>query len=87
MINFQEIAKPNIDFNSRATEYRSRWETPAGGLIVFNNDGDACGWTNKLRDPQHWEPGCIAMDESGNRWKATGGNNYDGATSWEPING
>jgi hypothetical protein len=80
MIDFQAIAK--MDFEGQAAEYRSRWKTPKGGLIVFNNSGEACGWINELRDPEHWEPGCIAIDESGTRWKATGGNNYDGAESW-----
>lgn len=86
-MDFNKLATPQINFKARAIAYRTRYETPEGGLVVFNNFGDACGWINKLRDPNHWEPGCMAMDEFGMTWKAIGGNNYDGAESWEPING
>lgn len=57
----------------------------AGGVVIINKHGEPCGWTNKLRDPQSWEPGCIAVEENGNCWTAIGGNDYDGATYWQLI--
>ena len=50
-------------------------------MVVF--DGRAASWMNELRDPQHWEPGCIGMDEAGNT-SATGGDPQNGATRWMP---
>lgn len=55
-----------------------------GGVVVVF-DGVANGWMNELRDPQNWQPGCIAADEAGNVWIAQGGNDYDGAERWEPT--
>jgi hypothetical protein len=43
MIDFNKLATPHINFQARAIEYRTRYETPKGGLVVFNNEGDACG--------------------------------------------
>ena len=55
-----------------------------GGIIVlFKNKVQ--GWVNGLRDPQRWQPGCIAIDEAGNSWIASGGNDYDGANTWQTI--
>jgi hypothetical protein len=56
----------------------------AGGVVVIFN-GEVSGWMNELRDPQHWAPGCIAIDADGNAWLATGGNDYDGAARWTPT--
>ncbi len=38
-----------------------------GGVVVFF-DGEVQGWVNKLRNPEHWQPGCIAVDEHGRMW-------------------
>ena len=54
-----------------------------GAIVLF--DCKVQGWVNELRDPQRWQPGCIAIDEAGNSWIATGGNTYDGATAWQTI--
>jgi hypothetical protein len=40
------------------------------------------GWVNKLRNPEHWQPGCIAVAEDGKTWTAFGGNEQDGALLW-----
>jgi hypothetical protein len=61
------------------TEYRYQ-----GGLVIVS-DGEATGWINQLRDPNHWEPGVIAVDEHGNQYQAIGGDSYNGATSWQPV--
>lgn len=55
-----------------------------GGVIVIYN-GEVQSWVNELRDPQHWQPGCIAIDEQGNRYESVGGSDYDGSTNWLSI--
>lgn len=42
-----------------------------GGVVVVF-DGEACGWVNCLRNPEHWRHGAVAVDEDGNKWKAVG---------------
>ncbi len=58
--------------------------TGRGGVIVIF-DGVVNSWVNKLRDSDHWSPGCIAVDESGHQWVSSGGNMQRGAVRWEPI--
>ena len=48
------------------------------GVVVFF-EGELQGWCNELRDPQRWQPGCIAIDEFGLCYEAIGGNVQDGA--------
>lgn len=58
----------------------------AGVVVIFNGIADA--WVDKLRNPEHWQPGCIAVDESGKTWTAIGGTEQGGALMWlanEPI--
>jgi hypothetical protein len=59
--------------------YRGR-----GGVIVVY-DGEAQGWVEKLRNPAHWRPGCIAVAEDGICSEAAGGNWRDGARRWQPC--
>ncbi|MEM5403929.1 MULTISPECIES: hypothetical protein [Paraburkholderia] len=40
-----------------------------GGVVVFFQ-GEVQGWVNQLRNPEHWQPGCIAVDEQGAIWNA-----------------
>jgi hypothetical protein len=54
-----------------------------GGVLVFF-DGVVQGWVNVLRNPEHWQPGCIAVDERGRTWTATGGDGQHGAAKWVP---
>ena len=55
-----------------------------GGVIVVF-DGEVQGWCEELCDPHHWRPGCIAIDEKGNRWQTVDGNFQSGAKSWKPY--
>lgn len=64
--------------------YRANCDLKGGVVVVF--EYEVSGWVNELRDPQHWEPGCVAVDESGNAWESVGGNPYDGAEEWKQIN-
>lgn len=55
----------------------------SGVIVTYQNEVQ--GWVNELRDPQHWQPGCIATDIDGNQWRASGGNDQDGAAEWQPV--
>ncbi|HHA1396902.1 TPA: hypothetical protein ACOEOW_003881 [Enterobacter hormaechei subsp. xiangfangensis] len=56
---------------------------PGGFVVVF--DGKCAGWISALNEPQGWEPDSIAVNETGEVWLAYGGNAYDGAQRWEPL--
>lgn len=53
-----------------------------GGVVVF--DGDVQSWNNELRNPDDWQPGCVAVDEKGKSWTAIAGDAYAGALMWLP---
>lgn len=74
-----------MNLKKLADQYRQN-ERPdlRGGVVVIFDNGVA-GWMNELRDPLHWEPGCIAINEAGQKWVSVGGNAYDGAERWEPV--
>jgi hypothetical protein len=59
--------------------------TGKGGVMVLSPQGVVQGWCNALRDPDHWIAGCVAIDEAGKQWVATGGDTKNGAECWEPI--
>lgn len=54
-----------------------------GGVVVFFR-GEVQGWVNRLRNPDHWQPGCIAVDEQGHMWTTLAGNERAGALMWLP---
>lgn len=60
-----------------------RGYTGRDGVIVFFG-GNVQGWVDGLHNPEHWRPGSIAVNELGDSWVATGGNEQNGAKSWEP---
>ena len=64
-----------------ALKYRKDEQQPGGVVLVWA--GQAYGWKNELRDPQHERPGALALDAEGGVWEATGGNDQDGARAWE----
>jgi hypothetical protein len=66
-----------------AKRFREVFDRERGVVVIF--EGEVAGWMDTLRDPNHWMPGCIAVDVDGNTWLATGGNDYDGATHWDPV--
>lgn len=67
-----------------ALEWRVRRGYVGRGGVVVVFDGIAQGWVNALRDAEAWRPGCVAVDEMGCSWLATGGNDQDGASTWMP---
>ncbi len=56
-----------------------------GVALVFR--GKIYGWKNELRDPQHEQPGVVAVDVDGQAWIACGGDEYHGAEVWRPAIG
>jgi hypothetical protein len=49
-----------------------------GGVIVLFH-GEVQSWVNRLRNPEHWRPGCFAVDEEGRAWTAIAGDERGGA--------
>jgi hypothetical protein len=69
-------------------EIASRWREEKGyvgrgGVVVVFN-GEVQSWVNRLRNPEHWQPGCIAVDEEGHTWTTIAGNESAGALMWLP---
>lgn len=92
IINLRGVHRDRYDVDSVLAMQRTakRWRTNHGyagkGGIVVIYAKEVQGWVNKLRDPGHWRPGSVAVDEVGNSWEASGGNDYDGAQRWRPVN-
>ncbi len=55
-----------------------------GGVVIFFN-GEVQGWVDELRNPEHWQPGCIAVDNDGQSWRASGGTKQNGAKVWKLL--
>ncbi|BDO00329.1 hypothetical protein KAM621c_54330 (plasmid) [Citrobacter braakii] len=72
----------HMDHVGIAKVWRQRNQEHADSGVVLIWDGEAYGWKNVLRDPQHERPGAIAVDAEGNMFIAEGGNDYDGAKCW-----
>jgi DNA-directed RNA polymerase subunit RPC12/RpoP len=80
-----ESVKPPIEEAQHWREEKG-YVGRGGVVVVFKGTADA--WVDKLRNPNHWQPGCIAVDESGRTWTAIGGTERDGALMWlsdDPI--
>jgi hypothetical protein len=52
-----------------------------GVVIVYGNH--AAGWCKSLPRAASWPPGCVAVTENGQEYKAVGGNEQDGAEWWQ----
>ena len=66
-----------------ANRYRVEHNKTCGVVIIYQ--GAVAGWTWWLRDPSHWQPGCLAVSVDGRQWVAVGGNEMDGAELWERV--
>lgn len=62
-------------------KYRKDRGYLTGVVVIFRSK--IAGWMDELRNPEHWEPGCIAIDQDGKRYLSVGGNSYEGADKWE----
>ncbi|WP_244131269.1 hypothetical protein [Burkholderia gladioli] len=70
-----------------ATAHRWRQENGYVGRsgVVVLYSGEVQGWVNVLRNPEHWRPGCIAVDEAGRQWMTVAGTEREGALLWLPV--
>lgn len=66
-----------------ANQYRLENEHRGGVVLFF--DGEVYGWKDKLRNPESERPGALAVDSEGWIYKATGGDDYNGAKEWVSI--
>lgn len=64
-----------------AAAYRRDEQQPDGIVLVWA--GQVYGWKNELRDPHQERPGALAVSARNCVWLADGGNDQDGAKSWE----
>jgi hypothetical protein len=69
-------------------ELAKQWRQETGrdgrGGVVILFEGAVAGWMDELRNPNHWQPGCVAVDEDDRTWTAIAGNDQDGALMWLP---
>jgi hypothetical protein len=65
-----------------AFDWRQQYGYINKGGVVVVFEGKAQSWVNELRNPEHWQPGCVAVDDTGNAWTAVGGNEQNGAAMW-----
>ncbi|MEO9589694.1 MULTISPECIES: hypothetical protein [Marinobacter] len=65
----------------QAEAFRNELEYQGGYVIFFA--GEIAGWAQYLDRPSAWTPGCIAVDDARNEYRATGGDEQNGALSWE----
>jgi hypothetical protein len=60
-----------------------RWREEHGYVgrsgVIVRFDGEVQSWVDTLRNADHWQPGCIAVDAQGRTWTAIAGNQGDGA--------
>ena len=66
-----------------AQQYRASIGKTTGVVVVC--DGEIAGWMDRLRDPQHWVPQCVAVDADGATYTAVGGDAQSGARKWRPT--
>lgn len=69
---------------AEACRWRTQWDYVGRGGVVALFEGKAQGWVNELRNPEHWQPGCVAVDEQGRSWTTIAGNEREWALMWLP---
>lgn len=74
-----------MDRRAQAEQFKEENDLAGKGGVVIFHEGAPDGWERLLRNPDHWRPGCIAVDEAGNEWLAVGGDDQKGAERWEPL--
>lgn len=67
-----------------ATAFRAQKKCPKEGFVIIYNN-QAVSWMSTLHDPARQSPGCIAINNAGEQWIATGGDDYHGAREWNII--
>lgn len=72
------------NLESAASSWRKQNGYVGRGGVVVLHEGKVQSWVNVLRNPEHWAPGCIAIDEAGKSWITIAGTERDGALMWLP---
>jgi hypothetical protein len=67
---------------ARSWREKNGYSGLVGVIILFQ--GSVQSWVNILRNPEHWQPGCVAVDEKGLIWTELAGNDQDGTLMWLP---
>jgi hypothetical protein len=80
MTQRENVAEP---FDTANRWHQANGYVGRGGVVVIFN-GDVQSWGNSLRNPDHWQPGCVAVDEDGRTWTSIAGNERNGALMWLP---
>lgn len=78
------MAERTMTLIDDARRYRENESLVGKGGVVVIFRGEVQGWVNELRNPEHWQPGCVAVDEQGRTWTTIAGNERDGALMWLP---
>lgn len=73
-----------MDELDTAKQWREQHGYVGRGGVVVLYQGEVQSWVNKLRNPEHWRPGCIAVDEEGRSWITLAGTEQNGALMWLP---
>lgn len=54
-----------------------------GGIVIIGSV--YISWIERLRNPEYWPPGTVAVDSEGHAWLAVGGTRSCGAVVWMPT--
>lgn len=73
-----------VNIATIAAKWRDEHPEHLSGVVLIWQ-GEAYGWKDSLRDACHERPGALAVDVDGQIFKAQGGNDYDGAESWQKF--
>lgn len=71
-------------FSKLAFEFRDRWATPEGGLVVIF-DNVPTGWTCDFSRINSFRPGCFGVTQDGRVFETVGGNYWEGAKQWAGL--
>lgn len=72
------------DNMAAARRWREQWGYIGRGGVIVLFHGEVQSWVNELRNPEHWRPGCVAVDEDGKTWTTIAGTEANGALMWLP---
>ncbi|MGY6251830.1 hypothetical protein ACXIVK_00100 [Paraburkholderia caledonica] len=75
------VAEP-VTLIEDARHYREQEALVAKDGVVVLFQGEVQGWVNQLRNPEHWQPGCVAVDAQGRTWTTIAGSERNGALTW-----
>ncbi len=73
-----------MDAIAIARTWRERYGYVGRGGVIVVHEGETQGWVNTLRNPEHWRPGCVAVDEADRSWTTIAGTDQSGALMWLP---